>query len=338
MKRSGDFLSPLLARRERVHRRGLLLTLMILVAVAATPLLAHHLPLVPDGALAGRDHLWMLCLAAIHLLLAPVQVMVRALFLAGVTYAIVDRCVAVRSQRFALSQLAATEPAEGSDVVLASRAAGVDPTLLRVVDGLPSPAFTTGWFRPQIYLSASLPERLSRAELEAVLAHEAAHVRHRDPLRRSALRFVACVLFWLPAVRQLTEDLADEAEVRADDAAAGDRPLALATALIRLSQWLRPTLVTHGGVGFDERDLLERRVRRLTGEVVAPRSRITRRSLLTAAMVLALVGTSGLAVARPTTGNSAPHEHHCEHSGAAALFHLFCVGHSSESRAVCLHR
>ncbi|MBA2669534.1 MAG: M56 family metallopeptidase [Gemmatimonadetes bacterium] len=338
MKRARDFLSTSVVERERSHRLAVLFGLIMLLVLAASPLLARHLPIGLDQQLAGRDHLWMLCLAAIHLLLAPVHGIFHLLFLGGVTYAVVDRWIALRSQRSVLNQLTVREPVQGSAMVLAARAARVDPALLNVVDGLPSPAFTTGWIRPRIYLSSCLAERLSRPELEAVIAHEAAHVRRRDPLRLSVLRFVACMLFWLPAVRQLTEDLADEAEVRADDAAARDRPLALATALVQLAQWLRPAPVTHGGVGFDERDLLERRVRRLTGEAVEPRSRITRRSLLTAVLVLALAGTSGAVVAHPLTSESAAHEEHCEHSGSGALFHLFCAGHSPAARAVCLHR
>jgi Zn-dependent protease with chaperone function len=338
MKRERSFLSRSVVERERTHRRALLFGLIVLMTLAVSPFLAHHLPIGLEQQLAGRDHLWMLCLVAIHLLLAPLHGVFHLLFLTGVSYAAVDRWMALRSQRSVLAQLAVREPEEGGEMVLAARAARVDPALLRVVDGLPSPAFTTGWLRPRIYLSACLPERLSRAELEAVIAHEAAHVRHRDPLRLSTLRFVACMLFWLPVVRHLTEDLADEAEVRADDAAARDRPLALATALVTLAQWLRPSPVTHGGVGFDERDLLERRVRRLAGDVVEPRSRITRRSLLTAALVLALAGTSGAVVAHPLPHESPAHEEHCEHGGSSAFFHLFCAGHSSASRAVCLHR
>jgi Zn-dependent protease with chaperone function len=338
MKRARGFLSISMVERERSHRRAALFGLIILLVLATSPLLARHLPLGFDPQLAGRDHLWMLCLAAIHLLLVPVDGFFRLLFLGGATYALADRWAALRAQRSVLGHLAVRAPVEGSALFIAARAARVDPALLSVVDGLPSPAFTTGWLRPRIYLSSCLPERLSGPELEAVLAHEAEHVRRRDPLRLSVLRFVACTLFWLPAVRQLTEDLADEAEVRADDAAARDRPLALATALVRLAQWLRPLPVAHGGVGFDERDLLQRRVRRLTGEAVEPRSRITQRSLLTAVLVLTLAGTAGAVVAHPLADESAAHQEHCEHGGSGALFHLFCAGHSPTARAVCLHR
>ena len=107
------------------------------------------------------------------------------------------------------------------------------------------------------------------AELNAVLAHEQAHVVRRDPLRLAALRFLACTLFWLPALRRLADDVTDEAEIAADDIAAGDQPLVLASAILRVASWrdLRAgPLGAIGATGFTCRDLLERRIRRLAGE------------------------------------------------------------------------
>jgi len=64
-----------------------------------------------------------------------------------------------------------------------------------------------------------------------VNAHEHAHVVRRDPLRRSLLSFLACTLFWIPALRQRSEDMEDEGGIQADDAAARPDALALASAL-----------------------------------------------------------------------------------------------------------
>jgi beta-lactamase regulating signal transducer with metallopeptidase domain len=68
---------------------------------------------------------------------------------------------------------------------------------------------------------------MSEAKLRAVLPHETAHVRRRDPLRLSLLHVLARTLFWVPAVARLTENIADEAEVSADDAALHSQPTAL---------------------------------------------------------------------------------------------------------------
>lgn len=328
-----------IALREQRHRRTVVLGMAVLLVLVMSPLLAPHLPVGIDQHLAGRDHLWALCLAALHVVMAPVHGAFHLLFVAGLAYAGWDRVRAWRTQRAVLGTLHARPPAAGGEIARAAAALGVPLHRIRVVDGLPSPAFTSGWARPRIYLSGCLPARLPAAELRAVLAHEAAHARRRDPLRLSLLRFLACTLFWLPAVARLAEDIADEAEVRADDAAVLDRPLALASAILRLAQWLRPLPAAHGGVGFDERDLLARRVRRLAGEDVAPRSRLTRASLSGAALALLLAWGSGAVVAHPPPERTAAHEEHCRHEGASVLFHLFCPGHGGTgARAHCPHR
>jgi Zn-dependent protease with chaperone function len=160
---------------------------------------------------------------------------------------------------------------------------------------------------------------LTERELAAVIAHEGAHARRRDPLRLSLLRFLACMLFWVPALRRLGSDIAAEGEVLADDHAAARHGLALASALVQLAGWERAR--TGLGVGFTDGDLLERRVLRLTGEEVAPRSGVTRRSLAGAGVALLLAWSSGVAAAHPLpTG----HDAHCHDHSRAAVFHLFC--------------
>jgi Zn-dependent protease with chaperone function len=339
MNRRRTFPTTSLVRREQRHRRAVLLGLAVLLMLVMSPLLGHYLPVGLDQHLAGRDHLWALCLVALHALLAPVHGAFHLLLSAGLAYAIWDRVRVWRAQRVLLAGLNAQPPEAGSEVAHAAATLDLPLATIRTVEGLPSPAFTAGWLHPRIYVSACLPERLSPAQVRAVIAHEAEHLRRRDPLRLSMLRFLACALFWLPAVRRLAEDIADEAEVRADDAAVLDQPLALATAIVTLALWLRPARVGHDGVGFDERDLLDRRVRRLAGEDVAPRSRLTRTSVAGAALALLLAWSSGAVMAHPLPGQSQTHEEHCQHQGAPFLLHLLCPGHgASPGRSECVHR
>jgi hypothetical protein len=164
----------------------------------------------------------------------------------------------------------------------------------------------------------------------------------RDPLRRSLLRLLACTLFWLPALRRLAEDLSDETEVRADDDAVGDRPLVLASAILRLARWpMTGPAIPVGTALLDGRsELLARRVRRLAGEPAAAHSHVTRRSLILAAAALALVWASGAAVAHPMPTSLADgiSPHHCEHRHESAFAHLFCLGSPFASpRGVCPH-
>jgi Zn-dependent protease with chaperone function len=339
MNRPRTYPTRSLVRKEQRHRRVVLLGLAVLLILVMAPLLGPHPPVRLDQHLAGRDHLWTLCLVALNALMAPVHGAFHLLFLTGIAYASRDRLRAWRTQRVLLGGLAAEPPESGGEMARAAAALGLPFETIRVVSGLPSPAFTAGWLSPRIYVSACLPGRLSPAELRAVLAHEAAHLRRRDPLRLSLLRFLACTLFWLPAARRLTEDIADEAEVRADDAATLDHPLALASAIVTLAQWLRPARALHCGVGFDERDLLERRVRRLAGEDATPRSRLTRASSIGAVLALLLAWTSGAVMAHPLPARTPAHDEHCQHEGASLLFHLFCMGHGTAGgRSDCLHR
>lgn len=88
---------------------------------------------------------------------------------------------------------------------------------LGVAEGLPVPV-AVGLWRPMILLPAALVEQSPPGELRTVLAHELAHVRHRDLWLLAALRTLFVVLwanplFWLlrRRVRLDQEMLADAA-------------------------------------------------------------------------------------------------------------------------------
>lgn len=316
--------------REQSHRRALLVGIALLLVLSTSPLFAHHVALGAQVVMGGMDHLGAFCRSALYTLLAPVHYGFHVVFVLGLAYAVWDRWRAHRSSARALRSLVASAPVAGEPIWRAAVEAGVDPSQVRIVDGLPLPAITVGTLRPMIYLAANLAAELTSEELVSVVAHEGAHLRRRDPLRLSLLRFLACTLFWIPALRRLADDLADEAEILADDSATRGRPLVLATAILRLAQPRRgPIWSSHGpAVGFSRADLLERRIRRLAGEQVGARTHLTRRSLFGALAVLSLVWVSGLLMARPLPASIANegHARHCEHAGESAVRHLFCLG------------
>ncbi|HEX2187347.1 MAG TPA: M56 family metallopeptidase [Longimicrobiaceae bacterium] len=325
-----------LRRREQRRRRAVMLAITGLLLLGMSPIVGHHLGSGIDRLLAGTDHLGALCLIALHHLLDPVHDLFHGLLLAGVSYAAWDRLRAGRTLRRTLAALPWRTPAPGSALEAAAREAGVDPRRVRAAPGLPLPAFTAGWLRPRIYVAQELAERLGRDELVAVLMHEGAHAARRDPLRLSVLRFLGHALFWIPVLRRLAEDCADEAEIRADDAAARDRPLVLASALVALAGWRTPDAAPAMGVGINRRDLLDRRVRRLAGEEVHPETNVTRRSIAGASAMLLLVWATGTAMVHPL-----PAEHggeaHCDH-GRPAWTHLFCRGETVRAGAAdCPH-
>ena len=108
---------------------------------------------------------------------------------------------------------------------------------LRVVDDLDSP-LTTGWWRPVVLLPASLIAGLPHELLEALLAHEIAHVKRLDYLVNLGQNVVEILLFYHPAVWWVSGRIRIEREKIADDMAArltGD-PRTLARALSELER------------------------------------------------------------------------------------------------------
>lgn len=318
-----------LAVREHARHRFTLVVIGLLLILGTSPVYGHHLfSLGSAQLLAGMDHLGALCLTALHLLLQPVHGTFHVVILAGVAYAFWDRVRAWRSLRRTLALLDQRTPVAGDDFWRACTAAALNPRRVRIVGALPNPAFTVGLLAPRIYLAEELTQRLTPDQLRAVIAHEGAHVRRRDPLRFFLLRLLACTLFWIPALRRLEEDVRDEAEVLADDVAAREQPLALASAILALAGWRSIGETPALAVGFQRDALLDRRVRRLAGEETLVRSHVTRRSIVGAALALGLVWSSGVLMAHPLPNVThatgvAPH---CEHDGRFALEHLFCLG------------
>jgi len=110
----------------------------------------------------------------------------------------------------------------------AARRAGI--ARLRCLAGTDRTAFCAGLVRPSVYVTTATAQ-LKDNELDAVLAHEAAHARRRDPLRRLITRAAADVMFWFPLLRWWLRTHVENAELNADKAAidhAGRQSLAAA--------------------------------------------------------------------------------------------------------------
>lgn len=147
---------------------------------------------------------------------------------------------------------------------LLAACAPVPAALLRGID-LPAGArvattaravrpFCAGFWRPSIVLPAALlaPERAVQAH--AVLRHEAAHVRTRDPRVWSLLAWLAIPLWFHPLFWWLCRDVRFCSEVLADDAAAGNAGRQrYAKALIDLAERSTATAVAAGTVAIFHR-------------------------------------------------------------------------------------
>jgi Zn-dependent protease with chaperone function len=82
-------------------------------------------------------------------------------------------------------------------------------------------AVTTGLARPYVVVSTGLIEALDNVELLAVLAHEQAHLRRRDPLRVLLARTLVAHLWFLPVARDLHHRARFGYELAADRDAVG---------------------------------------------------------------------------------------------------------------------
>lgn len=120
-----------------------------------------------------------------------------------------------------------------------------------------------GWFRPVVLFPASLLTQLSAAQLDAILAHELAHVRRGDYLVNLLQTVVETLLFYHPAVYWVSRRIRIEREHCCDDLAVGAMgdTACYARALARLAEMTVPAprlLPAAGGH-------LLARIRRLVG-------------------------------------------------------------------------
>jgi D-alanyl-D-alanine endopeptidase (penicillin-binding protein 7) len=109
---------------------------------------------------------------------------------------------------------------------------------LRVVEHLPSP-ITAGWLRPVVLVPASLISGMPPQLLEALLAHELAHVKRFDYLVNLGQNVIETLLFYHPAVWWISNRIRVEREQIADDFAARQlgEPRRLALALSELERF-----------------------------------------------------------------------------------------------------
>jgi len=76
-----------------------------------------------------------------------------------------------------------------------------------------------GWFRPVIILPVAAVAQLPPAQVEAILAHELAHVRRHDYLVNLLQRVAEAVLFYHPAIWWISARVREEREHCCDDLA-----------------------------------------------------------------------------------------------------------------------
>ncbi|MCA9663891.1 MAG: M48 family metalloprotease [Myxococcales bacterium] len=188
---------------------------------------------------------------------------------------------------------------------------GSDAADVRSVDSEAPFSFAAGILRPAIFVSRGLRDRVSAEVLAAVLAHERAHLRRRDLLRRYAATLAATLHGPRTGEAILDElELACEEACDAEAAATLDDPGLVAAAIVavaRLRPRLRPLAALAEATAAFAEDALSRRVHALLEVPSESAERPPRRGSL------ALFGLALLILA--------PALHHLTESTLSALAH-----------------
>ncbi|WP_095959363.1 M56 family metallopeptidase [Corallococcus macrosporus] len=200
-----------------------------------------------------------------------------------------------------------------------------------------------GLWRPLILVPAGAITGLTAAQLEAILAHELAHIRRHDYLVNLLQSFVETLLFYHPAVWWLSQRIREEREHCADDLAVqccGDAVL-YARALARIEE-LRLAPSPHPALGVGDGALLTR-VRRLLAvpEGVTPRRSWRLASGLGSAVLAVALGTSQLPetahanapVNPPLHAEDAPLASQALLASAAPMHHLLVAPETFSAQA-----
>jgi len=144
---------------------------------------------------------------------------------------------------------------------------GMPPARFKEVSLHDPVSLTCGFLRPTCVFSSALVSGLSAAELEAVVAHEAAHVKRRDNLARILVAAWDALAFLVPPLRHLSDQWKQQAEMAADELAASKtgRPIELASALVRVGRMRQVgrDAALASSFAVAEWGLLTRRVKRL---------------------------------------------------------------------------
>ncbi len=155
--------------------------------------------------------------------------------------------------------------------------------------------FCYGLVRPRVCVTTGLMALLDDAEQEAVLRHEAYHVRNYDPLKLTLGRALVSAFFFVPALRDLYEHYRLHVELLADKQAVRQMRQAqsLAAALDKLLDARAPGLPTlpdiaHGGS-------LALRIDSLLGDPVRVSIRMQPVRLVLSAVLVLLIAAPAVA-------------------------------------------
>ena len=226
----------------RTPRARVLAAIAPLVALSAVVLLSGTQLRLPTVMLPSSDaQALTIPVPDGYLQFVPMAVPVVAGLWALIAAARLSRRAAavLRVRRTAVQAVASTEVVPRRLYRIARSVAaglGVPPPRIGLVDTCRGGAYVVGSRAPILVVGRSLLESLDDEELEAVVAHELAHVRRRDTPVASALGVVRDLMFFVPGGGWAVRQLHRERELAADQVAVEltGRPGALASGLLKV--------------------------------------------------------------------------------------------------------
>lgn len=173
--------------------------------------------------------------------------------------------------------------------------------------------FCYGLVRPRVCVTTGLVALLDESEQEAVLRHEAYHIRNYDPLKLALGRALVSAFFFVPALRDLYEHYRLHVELLADKQAIRQMRQAqsLAAALDKLLDARAPTLTTLPDIAHEA--ALALRIDSLLGDPVRVSIRMRPMRLMLSAVLVLVIAAPAVATPAAAQGTllaalaSAPH-------------------------------
>jgi uncharacterized protein (TIGR03435 family) len=163
-----------------------------------------------------------------------------------------------------------------------------------------------GILRPVLLMPEGISDRLSSAQLDAVLAHELSHVRRRDNLTMAMHMFVEALFWFHPAVWWIKLRLLDEQERACDEEVLqlGSEPTVYAESLLKVCEFYveSPLTCISGVTGFSLKERVGRIMRNETGEALSLWRKIGLITLVTGALTTPIVAEM---VSEPTISSRA---------------------------------
>ncbi len=149
-----------------------------------------------------------------------------------------------------------------------------------------------GWLKPLILMPIGTVNSMSTAQVEAILAHELAHIAHRDYLLNIAQSVIEILFYYHPAAWWISANIRAERENRCDDVAVllCGNSLTYAKALLSLQEMQLHNVRTYGlalTLAGKNKHFLLKRIKRILNQP-QNRSNIMEK-LIATALLLAVV-------------------------------------------------